>query len=67
MYHRQFTPFDLSETQGFISGNLVRETGFDDTDLKVLCKIILDMYEHDHTASKGEMAYGVQVRYALYP
>lgn len=32
------------------------ETGFDDKDLKILFEAILNMYEHDRSASKGEMA-----------
>ncbi len=56
MGRKQFIPFGLYEVRGFISGNLARETGFDDRDLKALCEAILNMYEQDHSASKGEMA-----------
>ena len=56
MGRKQFIPFGLYEVRGFISGNLARETGFDEGDLKALCEAILNMYEHDHSASKGEMA-----------
>ena len=56
MGRKQFIPYGLYEVRGFISGNLARETGFDETDLKVLCEAILNMYEHDHSASKGEMS-----------
>lgn len=34
----------------------ISETGFDDNDLKILFEAILNMYEHDHSASKGEMS-----------
>ena len=40
----------------FISANLAGETGFDEQDLKVLLEAILNMYEHDRSASKGEMS-----------
>ena len=46
----------MYEVRGFISANLAGETGFDDRDLKILFESILNMYEHDHSASKGEMA-----------
>ncbi len=32
------------------------ETGFDEEDLRVLFEAILNMYEHDRSSSKGEMA-----------
>ena len=56
MGRKQIIPFGLYEVRGFISANLAGETGFDDNDLKVLFEAILNMYEHDHSASKGEMA-----------
>jgi CRISPR-associated protein Csd2 len=56
MGRKQFIPFGLYEVRGFISANLAAETGFDDNDLRILFEAILNMYEHDHSASKGEMA-----------
>lgn len=56
MGRKQIIPFGLYEVRGFISANLAAETGFDDADLKILFEAILNMYEHDHSASKGEMA-----------
>lgn len=56
MGRKQIIPFGLYEVRGFISANLAGETGFDDRDLKILFESILNMYEHDHSASKGEMA-----------
>ena len=53
---KQLIPFGLYEVRGFISANLAAETGFDDSDLKALFEAILNMYEHDHSASKGEMS-----------
>ena len=55
MGRKQFIPFGLYEVRGFISANLAAETGFDDQDLKILFEAILNMYEHDRSASKGEM------------
>ena len=56
MGRKQIIPFGLYEVRGFISANLAAETGFDDQDLDILFESILNMYEHDHSASKGEMA-----------
>ena len=55
MGRKQLIPFGLYEIRGFISANLAAETGFDEEDLKTLFEAILNMYEHDRSASKGEM------------
>ena len=55
MGRKQIIPFGLYEVRGFISANLAAETGFDDGDLNILFEAILNMYEHDRSASKGEM------------
>ena len=55
MGRKQLIPFGLYEVRGFISANLASETGFDDRDLNALFEAILNMYEHDRSASKGEM------------
>ncbi len=55
MGRKQLIPFGLYEIRGFISANLAAETGFDDHDLDVLFEAIMNMYEHDHSASKGQM------------
>ena len=55
MGRKQFIPFGLYEIRGFISANLAAETGFDQEDLDLLFEAILNMYEHNRSASKGEM------------
>lgn len=55
MGRKQFIPYGLYESKGFISANLACETGFDEEDLKRLFEAILNMYEHDRSASKGMM------------
>ena len=55
MGRRQIIPFGLYEVRGFVSANLAEETGFDEEDLNVLFEAIMNMYEHDRSASKGEM------------
>ena len=56
MGRKQLIPFGLYEVRGFVSANLAGETGFDEKDLKILFEAILSMYEHDRSASKGEMS-----------
>ncbi len=56
MGRKQLIPYGLYEARGFISANLANETGFDDEDLAILWEAILNMYEHDRSASKGEMS-----------
>ncbi len=56
MGRKQFIPYGLYEARGFVSANLAAETGFDESDLKILFEAILNMYEHDRSASKGEMS-----------
>ena len=56
MGRKQFIPYGLYEARGFVSANLAMETGFDEEDLRVLFEAILNMYEHDRSSSKVEMA-----------
>lgn len=56
MGRKQLISYGLYEVRGFISANLANETGFDEQDLKVLFEAILNMYEHDRSASKGHMS-----------
>ena len=56
MGRKQFIPYGLYEARGFVSANLADETGFDERDLRILFESILNMYEHDRSASKGEMS-----------
>lgn len=53
---KQFIPYGMYEAHGFISANLAAQTGFSDNDLKVLFESILNMYENDRSASKGQMS-----------
>lgn len=55
MGRKQLIPFGLYEIRGFISANLAAETGFDEEDLNLLFEAIMNMYEHNRSASKGEM------------
>jgi CRISPR-associated protein Csd2 len=56
MGRKQLIPFGLYEGRGFISANLAEDTGFNDNDLDILFRALLNMYEHDRSASKGQMS-----------
>lgn len=54
---RKFTvPYALYRCHGFISAPLAAQTGFSDTDLDLLWEAIANMFEHDHSAARGQMA-----------
>jgi len=53
---KQFISYGLYEARGFVSANLSENTGFSEDDLKILFEAILNMYEHDRSASKGHMS-----------
>lgn len=49
-------PYGLYRSHGFISAFLARQTGFGDADLEIFFKALEDMFEHDRSAARGEMA-----------
>lgn len=54
---RKFTvPYALYRCHGFISAPLAVQTGFSDADLDLLWDSIANMFEHDHSAARGQMA-----------
>jgi CRISPR-associated protein Csd2 len=55
MGRKSLIPYGLYVAKGFISAHLARETGFSEDDLRLLWEAILNMYEHDRSASKGVM------------
>lgn len=48
--------YGLYLAKGFISAHLAQGTGFSPADLKLLVEALLNMYDHDRSASKGLMA-----------
>lgn len=56
MGRKALIPYGLFVGKGFISAHLAQKTGFSDDDLQLLWEAILNMYEHDRSASKGHMA-----------
>lgn len=48
-------PYGLYRSHGFISPHLAVQTGFSDNDLGLLWRSLKEMFEHDHSSSRGEM------------
>jgi len=54
---RKFTvPYGLYRAHGFVSAHLAEQTGFTDEDLQLLWDSLINMFEHDRSAARGEMA-----------
>lgn len=54
---RKFTvPYGLYRCHGFISAPFATQTGFNEDDLALFWKALLEMFEHDHSAARGQMA-----------
>ncbi len=55
MGRKHIVPYGLYRVHGFISSKLAEKTGFSDEDLKKLWQALEMMFEHDHSAARGEM------------
>jgi CRISPR-associated protein Csd2 len=53
---KSIVPYGLYRTHGFISASLAKQTGFSEEDLELFWKALLNMFDHDRSASRGEMA-----------
>ncbi len=54
---RKFTvPYGLYVAHGFVSAHLANQTGFGEDDLELLWQSLANMFEHDRSAARGEMA-----------
>jgi len=56
MGRKQLIPYGLYEGRGFVSANIAEDVGFSDDDIALLWESLLNMYEHDRSASKGQMS-----------
>lgn len=57
MGRKHIIPYGLYRAEGYVSANLARKvTGFSEEDLTLLWEAIINMFEHDHSASRGKMA-----------
>lgn len=60
MGRKHIIPYGLYRAHGFVSASLAshdsKGTGFTDADLELLWTALRDMFEHDRSATRGEMA-----------
>lgn len=54
---RKFTvPYGLYRCHGYVSANLANQTGFSEDDLQLFWHALINMFDHDRSASRGEMS-----------
>jgi CRISPR-associated protein Csd2 len=56
MGRKEIVPYALYRAHGFISPHLAADTGFTEEDLELVWQALLNMFEHDRSAARGEMA-----------
>ena len=57
MGRKYIVPYALYKAEGYVSANLARKTtGFSEEDLALLWEAIINMFENDHSAARGNMA-----------
>lgn len=57
MGRKYIVPYGLYRVEGYISSKAVsRVTGFPEDDLSLLWQAIINMFEEDHSAARGNMA-----------
>lgn len=56
MGRKHIVPYGLYRAHGFVSAKLAERTGFADTDIAFLWEALANMFEHDRSAARGEMA-----------
>ena len=55
MGRKNTVPYALYRAHGFISPHFAHDTGFTEDDLTLLWAALSNMFDHDHSASRGEM------------
>ena len=56
MGRKSIVPYGLYRCHGFVSAPLAAQTGFSDEDLALLWESLTNMFDHDHSAARGEMS-----------
>jgi CRISPR-associated protein Csd2 len=56
MGRKNTVPYGIYVAHGFISPHLAAQTGFTEDDLSLLWEALVNMFEHDHSAARGEMS-----------
>ena len=55
MGRKHIIPYGLYRAHGFISAKLAERTGFSEDDLQLFWQSLINMFEHDRSAARGEM------------
>ena len=56
MGRKHTVPYGVYVAHGFVSSFLAKQTGFGEDDLELLWQALSQMFEHDRSAARGEMA-----------
>ena len=56
MGRKTYVPYGLYRVHGFISAPLAKQTGFTEDDLDLFWDALINMFDHDRSAARGEMA-----------
>lgn len=56
MGRKHIIPYGLYRVHGYVSAKLAEKTGFSDDDLQLLWNSLINLFEHDRSAARGEMA-----------
>ena len=56
MGRKSYVPYGLYRAHGFISAPLAEQTGFSEEDLALFWDALKNMFDHDRSAARGEMA-----------
>lgn len=56
MGRKNTVPYGVYVSHGFVSAHLANQTGFNEDDLDLLWKALVNMFEHDRSAARGLMS-----------
>src|SRR5690554_2280734 len=56
MGRKHIIPYGLYRVHGYVSAKLAHKTGFSEDDLQLLWQSLINLFEHDRSAARGEMA-----------
>lgn len=56
MGRKTYVPYGLYRTHGYISAAFAKQTRFSEEDLELLWESLMNMFDHDRSAARGEMA-----------
>lgn len=56
MGRKHIIPYGLYRVHGYVSAKLAEKTGFTEEDLQLLWNSLINLFEHDRSAARGEMS-----------